>query len=151
MACERHPALRSPGPGAPAERRCYLHAVWAAQERRLLHPEVVGDQRVEAIGEIQDLGVAAALGHCLQERGQREQTEAALSPQHLAGLSPLEAGCCSRVPRQPAVRTGQETSFLGCHSTGRWQDLILKLCGLAHTGLLVHNFICTESCVVIDT
>lgn len=49
----------------------YLHAVRVAQERRLLHPEVVGDQGVEAIGEIQDLGVAAALGQGLGE-GQTE-------------------------------------------------------------------------------
>lgn len=29
----------------------------------------MGDQGVEAIGEIQDLGVTAALGHCLEGKG----------------------------------------------------------------------------------
>lgn len=29
----------------------------------------MGDQSVEAIGEIQDLGVTAALGHCLGGKG----------------------------------------------------------------------------------
>lgn len=47
----------------------YLHTVCIVQERGLLHSEVVGDQGVESIGEIQDLGVTAALGHCLEGKG----------------------------------------------------------------------------------
>ena len=53
----------SPGPSAEAY---YLHTVCVVQEWRLLHSEVMGDQGVEAIREIQDLGVTAALGHCLE-------------------------------------------------------------------------------------
>ena len=47
----------------------YLHAVCIVQEGGLLHPEVVGDQGVEAVGEIQDVRVTAALGQCLCGEG----------------------------------------------------------------------------------
>lgn len=56
----------NPGPSVGAY---YLHTVCIVQEWRLLHSEVMGDQGVEAIREIQDLGVTAALGHCLEGKG----------------------------------------------------------------------------------
>lgn len=62
------PTAPSPGPTLAV---WYLHTVCIVQEWGLLHSEVMGDQGVEAIGEIQDLGVTAALGHCLEGKGTR--------------------------------------------------------------------------------
>ena len=55
--------MATPGPWR------YLHAVCIVQEGGLLHPEVVGDQGIEAVGEIQDVRVTAALGQCLCGEG----------------------------------------------------------------------------------
>ena len=63
------PSPAQPRPVAPPGPRCYLHAVCVVQQRGLLHPKVVGDQGVEAVGEIQDVRVTAALGQCLWGEG----------------------------------------------------------------------------------
>lgn len=78
--CEQKPHFtvwawlpQDPEVDSPKRTRRYLHAVRVVQEWGLLHPEVVGDQSVEAIGEIQDLRVTAALGHGLEEWGGMSQ------------------------------------------------------------------------------
>ena len=122
------PNPAQPRPVAPPGPRCYLHAVCVVQQRGLLHPEVVGDQGVEAVGEIQDVRVTAALGQCLWGEG-TEGTEAPLSSQHFAGLSPLEAGCCRQVC---VARPGNH--LLQRLSAGQRQDPILKPGGSGHMG-----------------
>lgn len=105
----RHPNWdQSQQVGGSLPDACYLHAVCVVQERRLLHPEVVGDQGVEAIGEIQDLGVAAALGHCLQGRGGRKcRLRRSSEASALGRAFSFGSGCHSGVPRGPRVCTGR--------------------------------------------
>lgn len=49
----QHCRVRHPGP--------YLDVVQAVEQRRFLHAEVVGYQGVEAIGEIQDVGLGLSV------------------------------------------------------------------------------------------